>query len=258
MRPDGGMPAPGVRLAGAAAVLLAVCSPGVPDGRIEVIEVLAHDPEAYTQGLVFHEGFLYESTGRYGESDVRRVDPATGEVLEVRPLAEAYFGEGLALVDDRLIQLTWRERVAFAYDPATLEVTDSLELDTDGWGACWDGEHLYTTSGGTILFRRSGDLEILDREQVIMGDEPLSRVNELECVGDHIYANVYQNPTIVKFDKATGRVVARFDASELVPAELQGDQDAVLNGIAWDPEEDVFYITGKLWPVMYRVRLVDP
>lgn len=241
-----------------AGVLSSTCDTGAPTGEIQVLDTLAHDPDAYTQGLVFHDGFLYESTGRYGESDVRRVDPATGEVLEVRPLAEAYFGEGLALVDDRLIQLTWRERVAFVFDPATLEVTDSLELDTDGWGACWDGEHLYTTSGGTILFRRSRSLEILDREQVVMGEEPISRVNELECVGEHIYANVYQDATIVKFEKATGRVVARFDASDLVPAELRGDQEAVLNGIAWDPEGDVFYITGKLWPVMYRVRLVDP
>lgn len=255
---EGGPAWSGVALAGA---LLAVssCGPAVPSGRIEVLETLPHDSMAYTQGLVFHDGYLYESTGRYGSSTVRRVDPSSGEVLATTPLDESYFGEGLAVVDERLVQLTWQEDVAFFYDLETLSLEDSVGLEGRGWGLCYDGEALYMTSGGSILTRRDpASLEPLDQVQIVRNGVPLWEVNELECVGDFIYANVFQSDDIVQIDKATGEVVAEFAAAGLVPDGLRGSAEAVLNGIARDEESDTFYLTGKLWPVMYRVRLEPP
>lgn len=231
----------------------------VATGQIEVLETLAHDTTAYTQGLLLRDGFLYESTGRYGSSTLRRLDPATGEVLTRIPLDEAYFGEGLAAVGDRLVQLTWQENVALIYDRETLELREVRDIEGRGWGLCYDGEALHMTSGGSVLRRLDpSSLEPSGDVQVVRGGVPLWQVNELECVGDFIYANVYQTDTIVQIDKATGEVVAEFDAGALVPAPLRGSPDAVLNGIAHDPSSDTFYLTGKLWPVMYRVRLTGP
>jgi glutamine cyclotransferase len=235
------------------------CEAGPEVGTVVVLETLPHDTAAYTQGLVLHRGYLYESTGRYGSSSLRRIDPATGEVQARVPLSEELFGEGLAVVDGRLVQLTWREGVALVYDPATLEVRDTLELPGDGWGLCHDGGSLYQTDGSSILWIRDpATLETRDQLQVRQDDAPLQQVNELECVGDHILANVFQSDEIVRIDKATGEVVARYDASALVPEIHRGSPEAVLNGIAWDPDTDTYYLTGKLWPVLYRVRLLTP
>lgn len=238
------------------ALVLAGCAPDVPEGSIEVVATHPHDPAAYTQGLLFHEGMLYESTGRYGESDLRKVEPRSGKVVERVELDPGHFGEGLARVGDSLIQLTWKEDVALVYDLATLRPRGSMPFDTRGWGLCFDGSHLYSTGGGSMLARRDpATLEALEHIQVVADGTPVTRANELECVGDHIYANVYRSEEILKIDKATGRVVARFDASGLVPDGLRGDADAVLNGIAHDPSTGRFYLTGKRWPVMYEVEL---
>jgi glutamine cyclotransferase len=235
---------------------LAACGAQVPQGQIEVLQTLPHDSTAYTQGLVLRDGVLYESTGQYDSSDIRRVDPNTGEVLTLDSLGSEYFGEGLALVGERLIQLTWKEHVAFVYDLETLAVTDTLEVSTFGWGLCYDGETLFQTSGGSVLFERDAQsFDDLGQRQIVKGGAPVQQVNELECVGEHIYANVYQSDVILKIDKRSGEVVAEFDASSLVPAHLRSSSEAVLNGIAYDPGEDRFYVTGKLWPVAYWVRL---
>lgn len=240
----------------AAVFAAGACQSGVAQGRIEILDTLPHDTAAYTQGLVFHDGALYESTGRYGGSTVRRLDPGTGQVLAVDSLAEDYFGEGLAAVDGRLIQLTWRENVALIYDPNPLALRDSVEVSTHGWGLCHDGESLFMTTGNSLLYQRDpGTLEVEGQLQITRDGAPLWEVNELECVGEWIYANVYRSDTIVRIDKETAEVVEEFDAGHLVPPELRGSDDAVLNGIAFDPETDTFYLTGKLWPVMYRVRL---
>lgn len=235
------------------------CASGVETGTVEILETFPHDSTAYTQGLLFHDGFLYESTGKYGSSELRRVDPRTGEVVEAVPLDEEFFGEGLARVEDRLVQLTWKEGAAFVYDLATLERERTVDVDTHGWGLCYDGESLYLTSGGSILFRRDPEtLEAVGSVQITMDGSPISEVNELECVGEHIYANVFQSTLVVKIDKGTGEVVERFEAAGLVPGPLRGDVEAVLNGIAYDPGSESFYLTGKLWPATFRVRFVSP
>lgn len=235
------------------------CTSEVPQGTIEVLGTLHHDSTAYTQGLVLSNGELFESAGRYGESTVRRLDPESGATLAMDSLTEEFFAEGLAAHDGRLVLLTWKEHKAFVYDPATLVVEDTLALDTYGWGLCSDGEDLFMTSGGSILYRRDPDsLEVFEEILITEDDVPLWDVNELECVGSFVYANVFQSTRIVQIEKATGRVVAEYDAASLVPASLRGSADAVLNGIAYDPETDTFLLTGKLWPVMYRVRLHEP
>jgi glutaminyl-peptide cyclotransferase len=224
----------------------------------ELVRVLPHDPAAYTQGLLLHDGRLYESTGQYGRSSVREVDPETGTVLRMMKLPDEYFGEGLALIGDRLIQLTWKEQVAFVYDLSTFELKRTFHYEGEGWGLCYDGESLFMTDGGSTLFLRDPDtFRVTDRRTIMLGGVPLSRVNELECVGDDIYANVYLTDLIVRIDKATANVVSVFDAATLTAGGRPANPDAVLNGIAWDGRTGTFYITGKLWPTMYQVRLVD-
>jgi glutaminyl-peptide cyclotransferase len=226
-----------------------------------VLSVRPHDPEAFTQGLLLHEGSFYESTGQYGESDLREVDPQTGEVLRLVPLDETYFGEGLARVDDRLYQITWREGEAFVYDMETFERLQTFTYEGDGWGLCYDGQQLYMTDGGPTLYVRDpATFEIINQLPITLRGEPLARANELECVGDHIYANVWQTEIIVRIDKSNGVVDTVIDASGLLSEEERAANPAidVLNGIAYDEANDVFYITGKNWPTLYEVRFVEP
>lgn len=237
----------------------------------EVISVRDHDPAAYTQGLLFYDGSLYESTGLYGESTLREVDPDTGEVLREIDIPEAYFAEGLERVDDRLIQLTWKTGEAFVYDLATFEQVDTFTYSGEGWGLCSDGRFLYMSDGTPFLQvrdRKTFDLLVsaavtlqgqavsryVDQQQ-----RPLGLLNELECVGDYVYANVWKTDMILKIDKMTGVVVALIDASNLLTEEeravLGGQQ--VLNGIVYLPDSDTFLITGKQWDRMFEVRFVE-
>jgi glutamine cyclotransferase len=223
-----------------------------------VISERPHDPDAFTQGLLLHNGLFYESTGLYGQSTLREVDPETGAVLRQFILPGEIFAEGLALVDDRLIQLSWREGVAIEYPLDTFEPSQLYNYNTEGWGLCYDGTDLWMSDGSANLFRRdAGTFALLDTLPVTLGGRPVLRLNELECVGDSVYANVWMDDHIVVIDKATGSVHTLIDASALVVAlGLQDDDSAVLNGIAYDPDSGVFYITGKLWPALYEVRFV--
>lgn len=240
-----------------ALVAAAACErPADSTPRPELVRVLPHDPSAYTQGLLLHAGRFYESTGQYGSSTLREVDPETGRVIRMVRLDDEYFGEGLALVGDRLIQLTWKEGVAFVYDLDTFERLDSFPYDGEGWGLCFDGESLFMTDGGTRLFRRDPrTFQLLDARTITLGGVPLARANELACVGDDIYANIYMTDLIVRIDKASGVVGTVFDAAALTAQGRPANPDAVMNGIAWDEGSGTFYITGKLWPAMYQVRL---
>lgn len=226
----------------------------------EVIATYPHDPSAYTQGLLWYEGEFYESAGEYEKSTLRRVDPTTGEVLQMVEVPPEYFAEGLALVDDRLFQLTWKEEVAFVYDRETFEVIDTISYEGEGWGLCTDGAHLYMTDGSSFLSLRDMEtFDLLFDGMVTLQASPVVRLNELECVGDYIYANVYQTDVIVKINKLNGVIVAVIDASTLLGEEERAglqEGSEVLNGIAYDPESDTFWITGKHWPTMFQVRFV--
>ncbi|MBN1562256.1 MAG: glutaminyl-peptide cyclotransferase [Anaerolineae bacterium] len=226
----------------------------------EIISVRDHDASAYTQGLLLYEGSIYESTGRNGESTLREVDPATGKVLRSIDVPEEYFAEGLALVGDSLIQLTWKAQVAFIYDRATFEQTGTFAYEGEGWGLCYDGQYLYMSNGSPFLTVRDPEtFDVIFSGLVTAQGSIVDNLNELECVGDYVYANVYQTNYIVRIDKTNGVVTAIIDAADLVPAD---ERDAswttadVLNGIVYLPDSDTFLITGKYWPKMYEVIFV--
>jgi glutaminyl-peptide cyclotransferase len=223
---------------------------GVPRLTIEVIRRLPHDATAYTQGLVFHDGHLFESTGRYGGSTIRLIDPATGSVLEKHDLPASVFGEGLATTGDKLVQLTWKELTAYVYNPSTLEVERQIQYQGEGWGLCFDGTHFYMTSGNDKLVRRDAESFLpLSTLSVEAPSGAIDGANELECVGDHVWANVYPTTAVIQIEKQTGRVVAAADLSAVLPPGVNArDRDYVPNGI---------FVTGKLWPQLLEVRFVS-
>jgi glutamine cyclotransferase len=235
------------------------CDGGIRSLEYSVLRTLPHDQEAYTQGLVFHGGFLYESTGQYGTSTVRKVDPESGEVLLWASLPEDHFGEGLARVGAELIQLTWHAGVAYVYGLDSLTLRRTLTYEGEGWGLCFDGESLWMSDGSTRLLRRDPEsFQVLGELRVTEGGFSVARLNELECVGDRIYANVFMTNRIVGIEKTSGRVVAELDGYALSTASRRApNPEAVLNGIAHDPERDVFFLTGKLWPDLFEVRIPE-
>jgi glutaminyl-peptide cyclotransferase len=224
--------------------------------RVRVLRQYPHDKDAFTQGLLWHDGVMYESTGQYGDSSLRKVRLEDGKVLARRALEPEFFGEGLARVDDRLIQLTWRSGLALVSDLATLERRSTIAYSGEGWGLCFDGTALVMSDGSSILeFRDPSSLEVLREVGVIKEGHPVPRLNELECVGSEIYANVWQSNEILRIDSKTGRVTASIDASDLL-TRLESLRADVLNGIAYKPDSKTFLVTGKLWPQLFEVELV--
>ncbi|HTQ78621.1 MAG TPA: glutaminyl-peptide cyclotransferase [Thermoanaerobaculia bacterium] len=231
-------------------------SPAVEHLAVKVISVHPHDPSSYTQGLLWYRGELYESGGLYGQSSLRRTYPPTGTIHQVIAVPAADFAEGLALVGERLFQLTWREGVAFLYDRASFLKVGEFHYQGEGWGLCYDGKQLVMSDGSDRLTVRDPQTFTVIGEIAVRRDGvPVEQLNELECVGTAIYANVYQTDEIVRIDAATGRVTASIDASGLLTPEERQKTD-VLNGIAWNPETRRFWITGKLWPKMFEVEFV--
>ncbi|MEO5820017.1 MAG: glutaminyl-peptide cyclotransferase [Vicinamibacteraceae bacterium] len=248
--------APRPALTGAGGVIIpGVMNPARPM-RVEVIASYPHDRGAFTQGLHYENGILYESTGPEGESTIRRVDPKTGRVLQSVPLARDLWGEGLARTPQHLIQLTWQNDTGLVWDPATLALQRTFTYKGDGWGLCYDGTSLVMTDGSPMLkFRKLETFEIQRTVKITLDDVSLKWVNELECVKGSLYGNVWRRDFIVKIDPATGIVREKIDASGLLTASEAKGVD-FLNGIAYDPADDTFYITGKRWPKLFKVRFV--
>ena len=243
------------------AVFLFVCI-GLYGGAVESLTVevhrkTPHDPEAFTQGLVWWQGKLYESTGRRGRSDVRRIDPATGAVERRVPIPLMFFGEGLARDGGRLVMLTWHAEQAFVFALDDLDRRGSLGYRGEGWGLCHDGERFVMSDGSDrLVFRDSETFEVVGDVPVMIDGTPLHYLNELECAHGEVYANVLQRDVIVRIDPGSGRVTARIDASGLLAAGEAKRAD-VLNGIAYAPEKNRFFLTGKLWPWMFEVTFGD-
>lgn len=223
---------------------------------VKVHRKIPHDPAAFTQGLLWWQGRLYESTGRRGHSQLRRIDPATGAVEHHVRIPVLFFGEGLAREGRRLVMLTWQAERAYVFGLPDLDRVTTLSYRGEGWGLCHDGRRFVMSDGSDVLsFRDSESFAVVGRLAVTFNGAPLANLNELECVGGEVYANVFQTDTIVRIDPATGGVTARVDATGLRDAaEAQGAD--VLNGIAYAPELDRFFVTGKLWPAMFEVTFV--
>jgi glutamine cyclotransferase len=228
--------------------------------RVEVVRSYPHDRNAFTQGLVLDAGILYESTGLVGRSSLRQVELATGRVIKKVDVAPPVFAEGLALVGDRLFQLSWQNNRAFAYSRKTLAREAEFTYHGEGWGLCYNGKELVMSNGSDELaFRRPSDFGVARTVRVTMNGTPVKQLNELECVAGSIYANVWMQDYIVRIDPASGHVTARIDAPNLLsPLERQVVEAAggVFNGIAYDPADKTFLVTGKLWPKVFRVKFV--
>jgi glutamine cyclotransferase len=215
-----------------------------------------HDTGAYTQGLLFHDGALYESTGEYGHSSLRRVDPVTGKTVASLALPPSRFGEGLALVGARLYQLTWQTHIGYVYDATTLRLVDSFPYEGEGWGLTSDGTSLIMSDGTeTLRFIDPRTYRVIRRVVVRDGQSPLSQVNELELVHGLLLANVYQSDWIVIIDPATGQILRWIDCADLLPARLRTLRTDVLNGIAYDDAQRRLFVTGKRWPRLFELRL---
>jgi glutamine cyclotransferase len=228
-----------------------------PAMTYEVINAYPHDPTAFTQGLIYHNGYLYESTGLYGQSSLRQVELVNGEVLQQVNLPPDTFGEGLTLWEDKLLQLTWREETGFIYDREDFTLLGQFTYPTEGWGLTHDGERLIMTDGSHLLyfidpasFQVTGSIPVLDQ------GEPVERLNELEFINGRVFANSWLTDEIVRIDPETGEVLGWVELRGLLPEDLRNPDTDVLNGIAYDPEGNRLWVTGKNWPQLYEIRLV--
>lgn len=223
----------------------------------QIVNTFPHDRAAFTQGLVFLDGALLETTGLNGKSSLRRVEPATGSVLKRVELPEQYFGEGMTVIGKKIYQVTWQNRTGFVYDLGTFAAERTFRYDDEGWGLTTDGQQLILSDGtDTLRWLDPATFQVTRTVQVTNAGRPLALLNELEWVKGEIFANVWQTETVARIDPATGRVTGLIDFSGLLtPADRIGDID-VLNGIAYDAAEDRLFVTGKNWPKLFEVRLV--
>jgi glutamine cyclotransferase len=221
----------------------------------EVVNAFPHDRRAFTQGLVYRDGFLYESTGLRGRSTLRRVELETGRVLERRLLLPPYFGEGLAILGDNIYQLTWTSGIGFVYDRESLKLTREFRYGLEGWGMTDDGKSLIVSDGSSTLYFWDPQTFTETRRLVVRDQGTrVERLNELEYIDGEIYANVWMQEKIARISPESGKVLSWIDLTGLLDSR-NGDED-VLNGIAWDAAGKRLFVTGKLWPKLFEIELV--
>jgi glutaminyl-peptide cyclotransferase len=230
-------------------------TPAPVDGY-RVVRSYPHDPRAFTQGLVYHDGFLYESTGLEGESSLRKVRLENGEVLQIHRLDKRYFAEGIAVWKERIVQLTWQTEVGFVYDRETFKPLRTFKYKGEGWGLTHDGTRLIMSDGSSLLrFLDPETLQETGRVEVRDGGKPVEGLNELEYIKGEVFANVFQTDRIVRIDPKTGRVTRWIDLRGLLtPAEARHVD--VLNGIAYDAGTDRIFVTGKWWPRVFEIQVI--
>jgi glutamine cyclotransferase len=222
----------------------------------KVLDSYNHDPKAFTQGLEIHANYLYEGTGLYGRSSLRKVDIQSGRVLTEIKLKSEYFGEGITILNNKIYQLSWKENTAFVYD-LDFNLLKKFSYQGEGWGLTNNGEQIIMSDGSQYLYYRDPEtFEVLKKISVKNNKQPLKNLNELEYQNGFIYANIWQTDYIIKIDAQTGAAAAYLDLSGILSTDYQGEID-VLNGIAYDPEAQNFLITGKLWPKIYRIEIAD-
>ncbi len=228
------------------------------DHIVEVVKKIDHDPEAYTQGFFYYEGYLYESTGLRGQSSLRKIDPNTGEILKKKPVPGNLFAEGITIYNKNIYQLTWRGGICFVYDMDSFEILENRNYPGEGWGLTTNGDRLIMSDGSDMIrFLDPETFEIVSRVHAYKQNERVSFLNELEYINGEIYANVYGRDEIVRINPKTGEVLGKIDLSplrEYITTEMNVE---VLNGIAYDSDKGNLYVTGKNWPFIFLVNLIS-
>ena len=233
------------------------CGAKVRNYRPQVVASYPHDESSYTQGLFFHDGKMYESTGQYGESTMRIVDPVTGKALKRLDFDRKYFVEGSVILDGKLYILTWTNKLVFVYDAATLAYEKTLAYPREGWGLTTDGKQLIASDGSSRLYFMDTSLKVQRTVTVRLNDRPIRYLNELEYIDGKIWANVYTSDLILVIDPSDGRVEATVDCTGLLSKPYQTRKADVLNGIAYNPADKKIYLTGKYWKRLFEITLKE-
>lgn len=218
-----------------------------------------HDPQAFTQGLFYRDGHLYESTGQYGRSTIRKVELKTGKVVQKADLPKEVFGEGSTAVGNSLIGLTWTSQVGYVFDLKTFKLKQSFKYEGEGWGLASDAKQLYMSDGSSFIrILDPKTMKEVRRVQVTAEGRPVDRLNELEMVDGELYSNIWGSELIARIDPDSGKMLGVIDLTGLLPPDQRGTKevDAVLNGIAWDSKGKRLFVTGKLWPKLFEIELV--
>lgn len=234
---------------------------GVETLSFQLLRKIPHSPLSFTQGLAVEDSVLYESTGNYGHSTLQAIDLNSGSLLKQMHLPSQLFGEGIAIVDNKIIQLTWKEEKALVFDKNTLDYLYSIPYTGEGWGLCQEGSFLWMSDGTSFLsLRNSSSFSIQKKIEVTMDGKPVTRLNDLECVGSFLYANVWKTEEILRIDKLSGQVNGRLILSSLLSQEEKKclGRESVLNGMTYNKKNHTFLITGKNWPWIYEIVLHHP
>jgi glutamine cyclotransferase len=229
----------------------------VPTYDFKVVRSYPHDTQAFTEGLLYRDGFLYESTGLNGKSSIRKVDLASGKVLQTKDIPPQYFGEGLTAWGDTLVNLTWQTQTGFVFDLKTFEVKNQFAYPGEGWGLAQNGKELVMSDGtATLRFLDPKTFLEVRRVKVTADGIAVNQLNELEVVEGEIFANIWHTNTIARIDPDTGKITGWIDFSKLYPDAGKGQNgENVMNGIAYDAEKKRLFVTGKLWPKIYEVKI---
>ena len=229
----------------------------IPVYTYKVVNTYPHDRSAFTEGLVFEDGVLYEGTGLRGYSNLRRVKLETGEILQIRELSSQFFGEGVTLYGNKIIQLTWQSHIGFVYDKYSFKLLQEFNYPDEGWGIAHDGKHLIMSDGtATLHFLDPETFEEISQIEVSANNIPVTRINELEYIQGEIYANIWQTERIARIDPLTGQVIGWLDLKGILSLKDDSETVDVLNGIAYDLKNSRLFMTGKFWPKLFEIELI--
>lgn len=230
-----------------------------PISKIKVINIFPHDSDAFTQGLVYHNGYLYESTGRNGKSTLRKVDLKTGKIIKIIKLAQEYFGEGITILGKNIYQLTWQNKTGFVYDLEELKKVRTFSYEGEGWGITTDDQYLLMSDGSAVISRIDPVTFAVVRKIIVHdGQQQIGNLNELEFIKGEIWANIFREDIIVRISPLTGKILGWVDLSLLYSLIPKHNPIDVLNGIAYDNMRDRIFVTGKLWPKIFEIKVVEP
>jgi len=229
----------------------------IPVYTYKVVNTYPHDQNAFTEGLVFEDGVLYEGTGLHGYSTLRRVKLETGEILQICELPPQFFGEGVTIYGNKIIQLTWQSHIGFVYDKYSFKLLQEFNYPDEGWGITHNGKHLIMSDGTqTLHFLDPETFEEIGQIEVSANNIPVTRINELEYIQGEIYANIWQTERIARINPLTGQVIGWIDLKGILSLEDDSETVDVLNGIAYDAKNDRLFVTGKFWPKLFEIELI--